>query len=271
MCIGGRGFIALALPWAFMASAQSPTPVTVLTRTMAYEEGLGARLTRDPVTVFSLGFDCADWPGGARLAGHATNCLEGDERTAVADASRLQGVVLVGALERALALDLVSRARGALVPVLALGGVHAGPEVLLAVEGPRLFIGEEALRRLKARFPAAVLRLATIMAGESMPPTLPEDAEAPTPEDSNEAPAYPEEARSRGREGVVVLRVGVSVRGTVQAVELVKGEEPFGSAAAAAARRWRYRPATLDGQPLATSLIVRVPFRLSSDARSFSR
>jgi TonB family protein len=252
------------------AQADGPSPVTVLTRTLSYEEGLAARLTGEPLAVFSFGFDCATWPPDARIAGHATRCQVGDDRTSVADASKGAGVLVLGLIDRPLALELIGRARNALVPVLGLGAEHAAPEVLLTVEGTRTFVGEEALRLLGARFPVAVLRLATIVSGDVMPPPLPEDAEPPTPEPGNVAPPYPEQARARGIEGLVVLRVGVSTRGAVQAVQVVKGDEPLASAAAAAVRQWRYTPASSDGRPVATSLIVKVPFRLSSNGRSFT-
>ena len=41
------------------------------------------------------------------------------------------------------------------------------------------------------------------------------------------------------------------------------GEEPFLSAAMAAVKRWRYQPALLDGKPISTYRLIRVPFRLN--------
>ncbi|MDX2015946.1 MAG: energy transducer TonB [Myxococcaceae bacterium] len=258
--------LALALlPWLARASEPAPS-VTVLTRTLAYEEGLAARLTRDPLAVYSFGFDCVGWPAGARIAGRTTACRAAEDRALVQQAANGAGVILLGTVDRLLAVDLIARARGLLVPVLALGSEHASSDVLLAADGTRTFVGDEAVRFLGARFPASVLRLATIVTGAAMPPPLPEDADPPEPQAANEPPAYPEDARTRGLEGVVVLRVGVSTRGTVQAVQVVKGDEPFATAASTAARRWRYTPASLDGKPVATSLIVKVPFRLSGQS-----
>jgi TonB family protein len=96
----------------------------------------------------------------------------------------------------------------------------------------------------------------------SEPIHLPESARPPEPVSSNPQPEYPEDARRRGLEGQVILRIVVGDDGRVGKVEVLRGEEPFVSEAVRAVRSWRYRPATLDGSAVAAYRVVRIPFRL---------
>lgn len=93
---------------------------------------------------------------------------------------------------------------------------------------------------------------------------LPEEAIAPTPEDGNRLPTYPQEARAAGRTGTVILKVVIRADGVVADVQVMRGEEPFVSAALAAVRTWRYRPALYKGQPIAVYRIVQIPFKLTA-------
>jgi len=85
---------------------------------------------------------------------------------------------------------------------------------------------------------------------------------APVALSGNARPAYPEDARHKGLQGDVVLKVRISATGEVIAVELIRGEEPFASVAIAAVRTWRYRPALIDGTPVAFTRRVQIPFRI---------
>ena len=77
-------------------------------------------------------------------------------------------------------------------------------------------------------------------------------------------PRYPRSARASGVEGTVVVRAVVRHNGRVSNVEIVK-DLPYGlgEAAAAAVRRWRFRPATYQGEPIDVYYNVTVNFRLS--------
>ena len=90
--------------------------------------------------------------------------------------------------------------------------------------------------------------------------SLPEGAEAPVLVTRVE-PQYPDFARRAGIGGEVVLRIVVEVSGQVGDVEVVSGA-PAGltEAAVAAARRWVYRPARLNGRPIAVVKTLRVKF-----------
>jgi serine/threonine-protein kinase len=81
-------------------------------------------------------------------------------------------------------------------------------------------------------------------------------------EPGNAPPAYPRDARAKGLEGQVTLKVSVSETGKVDDVTVLSGEEPFVTAALDAVKQWRYSPATRDGRVVPSDVIVRMPFRL---------
>jgi protein TonB len=103
------------------------------------------------------------------------------------------------------------------------------------------------------------------VAGGSLRPkpiNLPEAATPPRELSSNLLPEFPADMRAKGQEGLVILKLVVEVDGRVGNVQVMRGEEPFVSAALAAVKTWRYEPALVEGQPTAVFRIVKVPFRL---------
>ena len=77
-------------------------------------------------------------------------------------------------------------------------------------------------------------------------------------------PEYPEQERTVGHEAVVILKIVIEANGGVGRIIVMKGEDPFLAAALTAVRIWRYEPARLEGQTIATYKIVKIPFRLKS-------
>ena len=76
-------------------------------------------------------------------------------------------------------------------------------------------------------------------------------------------PDYPEAARRARIEGVVILEAIITAQGGVEDVRVVHSAGPLlDSAAAEAVRRWRYRPATLNGRAVRVRLTVNVSFRV---------
>ena len=74
---------------------------------------------------------------------------------------------------------------------------------------------------------------------------------------------YPEDARSRGIEGTVVLSVLVDEGGRVRAVKVISGPGAgLDQAAAKAVERIRFRPALRKGQPVAAQITYRYTFLL---------
>ena len=93
---------------------------------------------------------------------------------------------------------------------------------------------------------------------------IPEDAAPPVPSKSNRPPVYPEVARKAKQVDTVVLRILVLSTGEVTEITVMSGSEPFASTAAAAVKKWRYRPATFEGKPVSTFRIIRIPFKLTA-------
>jgi len=89
-------------------------------------------------------------------------------------------------------------------------------------------------------------------------------ADIPVPIQSP-APRYPPEALRRGESGDVLLRVHVGPDGTPVAVDLVRSSHSraLDRAASDAVKRWRFRPAQRDGQPV--SGVVQIPISFSAD------
>ena len=85
----------------------------------------------------------------------------------------------------------------------------------------------------------------------------------PVPIDTPQ-PAYPELARRARIQGTVRLDTVVATNGTVQNIRLVQGHPLLVPAAIAAVRTWRYRPPTLNGDPVEMEMQVDVIFTLGS-------
>ncbi|MFN2441722.1 MAG: energy transducer TonB, partial [Thermoanaerobaculia bacterium] len=77
-------------------------------------------------------------------------------------------------------------------------------------------------------------------------------------------PVYPEVARKARIQGIVIIEAIIDKRGNVTNVKVLKGL-PFGldQAAADAVRRWRFRPGTLNGQPVDVIFNLTVNFKLN--------
>jgi protein TonB len=80
----------------------------------------------------------------------------------------------------------------------------------------------------------------------------------------NPKPSYPPESRTAGEQGTVVLRVRVEADGRPGTITLARssGHPRLDRAAQEAVRRWRFKPATRDGQPFVSTVDVPVRFSL---------
>jgi protein TonB len=76
-------------------------------------------------------------------------------------------------------------------------------------------------------------------------------------------PEYPREARRLGKEGTVILKLSLDASGEVGTVEILRSAG-FGmeEAAREAALRSRFRPATMNGRPVACQAILPLHFQL---------
>jgi TonB family protein len=77
------------------------------------------------------------------------------------------------------------------------------------------------------------------------------------------APAYSPLALQQSVEGTVRVHVTIDKNGVPQALRVISGDGRLANSAIAAIRRWRYRPALLNGKPVETQTEVHVEFRLS--------
>ena len=78
-------------------------------------------------------------------------------------------------------------------------------------------------------------------------------------------PVYPEGLRSRGIKGTVELCVSVSRSGRVSDVTVVRGPTELSPHAVAAVRKWRFRPAHMDGQAVRVRMPMTFTFSIAGD------
>jgi len=77
------------------------------------------------------------------------------------------------------------------------------------------------------------------------------------------SPTYPKVARQARLEGKVTVQAVIGLDGGVESVEILRSTSPlFEESALEAVRRWKYRPATMGGQPVRVYFVVEVGFVL---------
>jgi periplasmic protein TonB len=76
------------------------------------------------------------------------------------------------------------------------------------------------------------------------------------------APIYPSGARESHLQGEVLVNATIGTDGLPTNLKVIKGDERLTAAALTAIRQWRYRPATLGGQPIETQIVITVSFEL---------
>lgn len=81
---------------------------------------------------------------------------------------------------------------------------------------------------------------------------------------------YPDEARRKGLEGRVLLKVTISDQGTVTATEIVKssGYDILDNAAIDSVNQWRFSPAQKNGKAVTSIMTVPIQFKLANDVVS---
>jgi protein TonB len=73
-------------------------------------------------------------------------------------------------------------------------------------------------------------------------------------------PAYPEVAKRNRFQSTVVLNARITKDGTLDQIQVVRGMTIFHPAAINAVRQWRYKPAYLDGQPVDSTIEIKMEF-----------
>jgi TonB family protein len=75
-------------------------------------------------------------------------------------------------------------------------------------------------------------------------------------------PVYPEEARKKQIEGIVILSARTDEQGNVVGVKVLRSIPELDQAAINAVKQWKYEPKIIDGKPRALIFTVTVRFRL---------
>jgi protein TonB len=81
-------------------------------------------------------------------------------------------------------------------------------------------------------------------------------------------PPYPRAMEQAGRNGSVRVRITIGTDGRVTAIEQLSAtDDAFWRVTERQARtRWRFRPATLDGRPVVSTMLMTVTFRIPDEA-----
>ncbi len=103
-----------------------------------------------------------------------------------------------------------------------------------------------------------VLKKALKVRGELKPPKLAKLIK----------PVYPEEAREKKVEGIVILEAATDTEGDVAFVKVIRGmDKALNHAAVNAVKQWKYEPVIIEGDKKSVSFTVTVTFRLEEDAK----
>lgn len=79
------------------------------------------------------------------------------------------------------------------------------------------------------------------------------------------APEYPDELRREGVSGLVMVKCSIDVQGNVAEVEVEKSSNPaFEKPAIAAVKKWKFKPAKQDGNPVAIKVSIPIKFVFES-------
>jgi TonB family protein len=75
-------------------------------------------------------------------------------------------------------------------------------------------------------------------------------------------PVYPQDAKSQGISGTVVLHCVIAKDGTMLQIDYVSGPPPLMQSAIDAVRQWRYQPTLLNRDPVEVDTIISIVFTL---------
>ena len=76
------------------------------------------------------------------------------------------------------------------------------------------------------------------------------------------APSYPPLAREARIQGTIVLKAEISREGDIADLELISGPIELAGSAVSAVRKWKYRPYTLNGEPVGVLTQIQVNYEL---------
>ena len=108
-----------------------------------------------------------------------------------------------------------------------------------------------------ASLPSDLLAVKTALPNGPAPPT---SHFVPSEVTKKVTPVFPEVAKRSHMQGKVVLTAKVDSSGNVQDVKVISGPAAFRQSAMEAVRRWKYKPAVLNGQPVDSSAEITLNF-----------
>jgi len=79
---------------------------------------------------------------------------------------------------------------------------------------------------------------------------------------SSTQPTYPQLARTQRISGDVKIDALIDEHGRVTGMKVISGPAMLHQSAMDALRQWKYRPASLNGEPVSMHLLVTIQFRL---------
>jgi len=179
-------------------------------------------------------------------------------------------VIATGIAPRTYARALARTLDACLSPVGA--GVHLGGGGALSHRLDRIVRHGRYPDMSKHRFIVAV-SMALILVGSFAPlaPVTAEESPAfDTPPRVEKAvpPEYPKKAIEANAQGVVLIKIQVDAQGRVtdsEVLEAIEGWPELTAAALAVLPQWRFVPAQLDGEPVASAVSLPIQFRLDGD------
>lgn len=78
----------------------------------------------------------------------------------------------------------------------------------------------------------------------------------------NVQPKYPIEARENGIEGAVLLQATIDTEGKIIDLKIIRGHPILNKAAYDAVSQWRYKPYTINGQPVEVETSIKIEFHM---------
>ena len=75
-------------------------------------------------------------------------------------------------------------------------------------------------------------------------------------------PHYPEEAKRNGVQGDVLMQAVIDTKGDVTELKVMRGDPLLAAASVEAARQWKYRPYSLNGQPVEVQTTILFTFHM---------
>jgi TonB family protein len=82
---------------------------------------------------------------------------------------------------------------------------------------------------------------------------------------SQPQPVYPDEAKAKHIQGVVVLHARIAKDGTVKDLQVISGPPPLLVSAIDAVRQWKYKPYLLNGEPTEVDTTVNINYTFGGD------